>query len=40
MGGHAIFERLGFAVEARFSAHARDRHGACHDLHVLARHLE
>jgi L-amino acid N-acyltransferase YncA len=40
VGGHAIFERLGFAVEARFSAHARDRHGACHDLHVLARHLQ
>jgi len=39
VGGHAIFERLGFAIEGTFSGHARDRYGRCHDLHVLAYHI-
>ncbi|HMO55879.1 MAG TPA: GNAT family N-acetyltransferase [Roseiflexaceae bacterium] len=39
VGGHAIFERLGFSVEGTFASHARDRHGHCHDLHVLAQQI-
>lgn len=39
VGGQAIFTRLGFAVEGRLSAHARDRQGHHHDLHVLAYHV-
>jgi len=37
--GRAIFERLGFRVEGMLSQHVRDRHGAQHNLLVLAYHV-
>jgi ribosomal protein S18 acetylase RimI-like enzyme len=35
--GRAIFERLGFQIEGRFSSHAYDRQGGCHTLIVMAQ---
>jgi ribosomal protein S18 acetylase RimI-like enzyme len=37
--GRAIFERLGFGVEGRLSAHARDRVGQPRNLLILAYHV-
>ena len=37
--GRAIFERLGFEVEGRFSSHACDRQGGCHTLIVMAQRV-
>ena len=37
--GRAIFERLGFRLEGRLSAHARDRHGQRRNLLLLAYHV-
>jgi len=37
--GRAIFERLGFRVEGRLSAHARDRHGQRRNLLILAYYV-
>lgn len=37
--GRAIFERLGFHVEGRLSAHARDRFGRHRNLLILAFHV-
>jgi RimJ/RimL family protein N-acetyltransferase len=37
--GQAIFERLGFRLEGRLSAHARDRHGQQRNLLILAYHV-
>jgi ribosomal protein S18 acetylase RimI-like enzyme len=37
--GRAIFERLGFQIEGRFSSHAYDRQGSCHTLIVMAERV-
>jgi L-amino acid N-acyltransferase YncA len=38
--GRAIFDRLGFQIEGRFSSHARDRQGRCHTLIVMAQRVQ
>jgi ribosomal protein S18 acetylase RimI-like enzyme len=37
--GMAIFQRIGFNVEGKFSDHARDRYGRNHNLLILAYHV-
>jgi L-amino acid N-acyltransferase YncA len=34
-----VFKRLGFRTEATFNDQVKDRHGAAHDLLVMARYL-
>jgi ribosomal protein S18 acetylase RimI-like enzyme len=38
--GRAIFDRLGFQIEGRFSGHACDRQGRCHTLIVMAQRVQ
>jgi RimJ/RimL family protein N-acetyltransferase len=38
--GRAIFERLGFTLEGRLVAHARDRAGRDHNLNILAYYVD
>lgn len=38
--GRAIFERLGFSLEGRLLAHARDRAGRDHNLNILAYYVD
>lgn len=39
VSGRAIFERIGFRVEARLANHARDRCGCSHSLVILASQI-
>jgi len=38
-GGRAIFERLGFQIEATLIGHVRDRHGQRHNLLIMGRQM-